>query len=73
MVTRVEVPDERVQAPTRLLTEPEVEDILQRKRTAIFEAVRSGELVAVRLGRSLRFRPEDVDRYIARNLTSDVA
>ena len=56
--------------PRRLLTGPEVEEILGKKRTSIFEAVRRGDLVAVRLGRSLRFRPEDVDAYIERNLTA---
>jgi len=58
-------------SPSRLLTSREVEDILGRKRTSIFYAVRRGELTAVKLGRSLRFRPEDVERYIRQNMTSD--
>lgn len=58
---------------SRLLTREEVSQLIGRKRTSIHYAVQRGELVAVKLGRSLRFRPEDVQRYIERNLTEEAA
>ena len=35
-------------------------------RWTIYRLVRAGQLEAVRVGERLRFRPEDVDRYLQR-------
>lgn len=48
----------------RLLTEQEVADILQVKKSWVAEAAREGKLACVQLGRYRRFRREDVDDFI---------
>ena len=49
-----------------LLTTGEVAEILTVSRSTVRRLVRTGELVNVRVGRSVRFRPADVDDLIRR-------
>lgn len=49
---------------TKLLTVPEVAKILRVSRSAAYSLVRVRELPAVRIGRSLRVRPETLERFI---------
>ena len=35
-----------------------------------YQLARSGQLTSVKLGRSVRVRPEDLERFIKENLTS---
>jgi excisionase family DNA binding protein len=50
-----------------LLTINELRQALRVSRATIYKLVNSGELRAVRVGERLRFRPEDVDRYLERD------
>ena len=55
--------------PAAILTLTEVSDILRRPRFSIYQLVRSGRLAAVRDGpKLLKFRQQDVEAYISRNL-----
>lgn len=51
----------------RLRTVDELAGDLNVSRWMIYRLVRSGELRAVRVGERLRFRPEDVERYLERD------
>ena len=58
-----------VSAPARtLLTVNEVRAFLRVSRPQVYKLVRGGELRAVRVGARLRFRPEDIDRYLEGHL-----
>jgi len=48
-----------------LLTVPEVCAMLRRSRWSVYADVKRGDLPAVRIGRNLRFRPADLDAYLA--------
>jgi excisionase family DNA binding protein len=52
-----------------LLTPEQVAQYLQVKLPRVYEAVRAHRLRAIRVGRLLRFRPEDVERFEERNST----
>ncbi len=53
----------------RLLTPIELAAFLQVKLPRIYELVKSRRLRAVRVGRQLRFRPQDVNAFLERSLT----
>ena len=50
--------------PDRLYTITEVADVLRMSRSYVYLLVASRKLRTVRMGRSLRFRLEDVQAYI---------
>ena len=55
----------------RLLTAVEVADLLSVPKTRVWSMSRRGEIPTVRLGRrEVRYRPQDVDAWIARRTTS---
>ncbi|MDQ2725669.1 MAG: helix-turn-helix domain-containing protein [Actinomycetota bacterium] len=50
---------------SRFVTVSEVADQLRVSNMTVYRLVQSGQLPAVRVGRSYRIRAEDVDRYLA--------
>ena len=57
-------------APPKLLNVKEVAEALQCSPRAVAAWTASGELVSVKLGRLRRYRPEDVEAFIQRNLST---
>lgn len=53
----------------RFVTVAEVAAQLRVSNMTVYRLVQSGELPAVRVGRSYRIREEDVDRYLAGRYT----
>lgn len=53
-----------------LLTPVQVAAFLQVKLPRVYEAVKARRLRAVRIGRQLRFRRQDVDAFVDRNVTA---
>jgi len=49
----------------RFVTVAEVADQLRVSNMTVYRLVQSGQLPAVRVGRSYRIREEDLDRYLA--------
>jgi excisionase family DNA binding protein len=47
-----------------LLTPDDVCALLKVKKSWLYDAVETGALEAIRLGRQLRFRPSALDRYL---------
>jgi excisionase family DNA binding protein len=65
---------ESVQAPpaqpqTHFLTVGEVAAVLRVSNMTVYRLINAGEIPAVRIGRSFRLREEDLDRYLADQLT----
>ncbi len=56
---------------TGLLTRQQVADHLGLSWRSVLRLEQRGGLVAVRLGRSVRYRPKDVDALIERGLQND--
>jgi excisionase family DNA binding protein len=55
----------------RLLTAGEVAELLAVPKTRVWSMSRRGEIPTVRLGpREVRYRPEDIERWIARRTSS---
>ena len=52
-------------AGASFLTVGEVAKTLRVSNMTVYRLINSGELPAVRVGRSFRLREEDVDRYLA--------
>lgn len=50
--------------PPRFVTVSEVAEQLRVSNMTVYRLVQSGQLPAVRVGRSYRIRAEDVDRYL---------
>lgn len=50
---------------SRFVTVSEVAEQLRVSNMTVYRLVQSGQLPAVRVGRSYRIRAEDVDRYLA--------
>ncbi len=70
VVTRSETPGDRLQE--ELLTPQKVAEILKIKPARVYEAVRDGRLPAVRItSKLIRFRPEDVERFIQQCVKSE--
>ncbi len=53
----------------KLLTPPEVASFLQVKLPRVYELVRARRIRAFRIGRQLRFRPEDLEAFLERSAT----
>jgi putative molybdopterin biosynthesis protein len=51
----------------RLLNSEEVAEILHISRSMAYLLMKRGDLPAVRIGSSVRVRPEDLDEYIKTN------
>jgi excisionase family DNA binding protein len=52
----------------RLLKGEEVADILQVSRSFAYQLLRQGDIPVVRLGRAVRVRAEDLQRFIESNV-----
>ncbi len=61
--------DERMDRTKRLLTPGEVAEILQVHTLTVYGYIKNGRLDAVRLGRTYRILPDDLDRFIESNRT----
>jgi excisionase family DNA binding protein len=51
-------------ATARFLTVQEVADLMRVSTMTVYRIIKSGELPAVRVGRSFRVRDVDVDTYL---------
>lgn len=51
----------------QLLTLSQVADRLQVSMSTLHRRIKAGELPTVRIGRSLRVRPEDLEAYIEKH------
>jgi excisionase family DNA binding protein len=56
-------------AHARFLTVGEVARTLRVSTMTVYRLINAGQLPAVRIGRSFRLREEDLDRYLAGQLT----
>lgn len=56
-------------ANTRFLTVGEVARVLRVSTMTVYRLINAGQLPAARIGRSFRLREEDLDRYVAGQLT----
>ena len=65
MVTVVQTNESR----SRFVTVAEVADQLRVSNMTVYRLVQSGDLPAVRIGRSYRIREEDVDKYLEARYT----
>jgi len=54
---------------SKLLTAKQVEEILNIGRSTTYQLIQSGELPSVRIGRAVRVRIKDLERFISKNLT----
>jgi excisionase family DNA binding protein len=54
---------------TKLLRGPEVAEILSISKALAYRLIAQGSLPAVKFGRTVRVRPEDLIRFISDNLT----
>ena len=52
-----------------LLTAGEVADLLRVSTMTVYRLIRTGELVAVRVGRNYRVRREDLDAFLEAQTT----
>jgi excisionase family DNA binding protein len=55
---------------SKLLKADEVAQILGVSRSYAFLLMRRGDIATVRIGRSVRVRPQDLEGYISQNLSS---
>lgn len=51
-------------ATARFLTVQEVAELMRVSTMTVYRLIKSGDLPAVRVGRSFRVRDEDVDAYL---------
>ena len=56
-------------ATARFLTVQEVADLMRVSTMTVYRIIKSGELPAVRVGRSFRVRDVDVDTYLGNRYT----
>ena len=56
-----------MESTNKLLTPEQVADILQIHILTTYNYIRRGKLNAIRLGRSYRITPEDLERFIESN------
>jgi excisionase family DNA binding protein len=54
---------------SRFVTVAEVAEQLRVSNMTVYRLIQSGQLPAIRVGRSYRIREEDVDRYLAAQYT----
>ena len=57
------------QSRARFLTVLEVADQLRVSTMTVYRLIKSGELRAVRVGKSYRLREDDVDAYLSKQYT----
>ena len=57
--------DERRQ----FMTVAEVAQLMRVSTMTVYRLIKAGELSAIRVGRSYRLRPDDVDRYLGDRYT----
>ena len=57
-------------ARPRFLTVAEVAAMLRVSTMTVYRLIRSGDMAAVRVGRSYRVAEDDVDRYLGRRYTA---
>ena len=53
---------------TRLLTAPDVAGILNISKGAAYKLIQLNQIPSIRINRSVRVRPEDLDEFISQNL-----
>lgn len=53
--------------PEHLLDSREVAAVLHVSRTYAYQLIQRGDIAAVRMGRSVRVRPRDLDEYVRRH------
>ena len=53
----------------RLLKSDEVAEILQISRSMAYALMKRGDIPTIRIGTSVRVRPEDLEKYIEENVT----
>jgi excisionase family DNA binding protein len=58
------------EARSRFVTVGEVAAALRVSNMTVYRLVQSGQLPAVRVGRSYRIREDDVDRYLGEQFTA---
>lgn len=51
----------------RLLTIADVRELLQVSRSTVYELIKRGDLVPIRVGERLRFSPADIRAYLERS------
>jgi excisionase family DNA binding protein len=56
-------------ATARFLTVQEVADLMRVSTMTVYRIIKSGELPAVRVGRSFRVRDVDIDTYLGNRYT----
>jgi excisionase family DNA binding protein len=56
----------------QLLKSEEVAAILKISRSMAYAIMKRGDIPTVRIGSSVRVRPEDLDKYIQDNVTQNV-
>lgn len=61
-----------LEATDRLMTVEDLCVYLGVSKDFIYDQVRDGRLLAIRIARQLRFRPPDVDAFIAANAVTDL-
>ena len=54
----------------RLLTAPEVAMTLSVSRSFAYALIQTGQIPSVRLGRSVRVRPQDLEKFIESNTSN---
>ncbi len=52
-----------------MLTVNEVADLLRVSRMTVYRSIKQGEMAALRVGRNLRLREEDVHSYLRERYT----
>ena len=52
-------------AKARFLTVAEVAELMRVSTMTVYRLIKSGDMAAVRVGKSYRVREDDVDRYLA--------
>ena len=57
--------------PNKLLNATEVAQILNVSKSFAYQLIRKGQIATVRLGRSVRVRPEDLVAFIEVNMIDD--
>lgn len=53
----------------KLLTVTEVAEMLRVSNMTVYRLIKAGELGSLRVGKSVRLREDDVDRYLAERYT----
>lgn len=55
---------EEVKTPSRLLNAQDVAEALSIGLSTVYQLLERGELTCIRIGRSVRVRPEDLEEFI---------